>query len=726
MKKIMCVKKGFSLVEVLIAATIAVVLLGAVLSLTLFVNSSYKTTQVKSNIRSQLETAMERMRRELKKSDIQQIIYYPENSLTHSAISFPLAIDNDSDGYIELNEEDDPPTIIWDQTVIYHIYDNTSTGNVELRRTTFSPRINMTRSEYQNQLNSVVSNGKPVSGCPNYSNWDTDTGTVNLLENDNITLTIAPINKTFDGYSAVADRGEEVNFGSTVLVPGDHEITFTAVGKNPSATVDYKIGVDNFSIDPSGGEREGEEATVSACVGTNTNEDMSAFGVWSGNRHLEFEPMGLNDYMTLDFYYDQWIETNFGSCMTGNICVEYSRRNGNAGDEDGVGTEEYIARLDGYGDSWAASEQTNNAVNGDNTTPATMTPGTGFAFRNVIYGTSILNNGRAIKIIFDNSQDTVDPLTIDRANIMVRLSDATGDGTFPVKDITFFAAGSLDPNGFSIDIPAEEFKESDWIDISDFVKDNDYLVTFHIPDDETNHTMSCWEDVDPTITNSYYAECNIGTASSTDGTVFQANPVSIHIYNVKSIFASYRSSGILTSQVYDTNVSNPIYSTLEWELARDNYGAYAGPGLGANLIIRVRSDDDEDALLASTDWTGTLEINTFSAITGNSVISDISGGRYVQFQAEFDSRPTDVATADYTQSCVLKKLKINWPGEEKRVSLNGYYTRRPTSGIFTVKIDGVELVKSIQATGEITEELSGGESMVESLTIEVEPRNTDK
>jgi len=709
-------KKGFSLVEVLIAATVTVILLGGILSLTLFVNSSWKTAQVKSTVRHQLETVMERLQRELRKSDMQQIIYYPGSSMSHTAVSFPVAIDDDGDGYIELTGGSTTAKIIWDQNVIYHTYDNTETEKVELRRTTFSPRIDMTRAEYQTQLDNVVDNGIPVVGCPNYSNWDTETGTVILLENDDVSLTIAPVNKTFDGYSDIPDRGQEVNFGSIVLAPGSHEITFTAVDKNPLATNDYKIGVDLFSIDPSAGEREGEEATVSACVGTNINEDMTAFGVWSGNRHLEFEPLSVNDYITLDFYYDQWIETNFESCMTGDTYVEYSRRNGNAGDVGAVGTEEYVARLDGYGESWIPSEQTDAS---ESTSVIPVVGSSGTVIRNVIFDTSINTDGRAIKITFKNP-DTVRALAIDYADIMVQILGPDGDAATR-KQITFPPGTST-----SIVIGTDDIAESNWIDVNDFERANAYLLTFCILGLQPNDIqMATWEDVVVTNVDSYYREGDIAVAQ--DETWSDNAPTkSRNIYTVSSIFASYLSSGTLTSQVYDTQVSNPIYSTLEWELARDNYGFYATPGLGANLIIRVRSDDDEDALLASTDWTGTLEIDTNSAITGTEVLNDISGGRYVQFQAEFDSRPTDAATADYTQSCVLEKVRINWPGEEKRVSVNGYYTRRSDCGIFSVKVDGVELVKSIQVTGEISEELSEGESITESLTTEVEPRNTDR
>ena len=107
---------------------------------------------------------------------------------------------------------------------------------------------------------------------------------------------------------------------------GSHYITFKAVRQN-DASDGYEMGIDSFSISPSGCSREGEEAVVYADSGdTKLNENMSDYGSWSGDRHLEYQATAENDYISFSFYYDEWIETNFATCSKSNVLSEYSNR----------------------------------------------------------------------------------------------------------------------------------------------------------------------------------------------------------------------------------------------------------------------------------------------------------------------------------------------------------------------------------------------------------------
>src|SRR3989338_7159776 len=120
-------KKGISLTEVLIASTLAVIVITGILMLSEFSQVIWKNERAKTNLISKLEIAMERIQKEMRLTDAHQLFYYPEAASAYSAVSFPLAVDSDGDGFVEVTL-DDPPKIVWDHTIIYHTYVNPSTG----------------------------------------------------------------------------------------------------------------------------------------------------------------------------------------------------------------------------------------------------------------------------------------------------------------------------------------------------------------------------------------------------------------------------------------------------------------------------------------------------------------------------------------------------------------------------------------------------------------------
>lgn len=708
MKKI---KNGLTLTEVVMASAISVIVMAAVYMLTYVVQSAWKSERAKSYITGQLEMCMERIQKELRATDVNKIFYYPADSATHTAISFPLALDNDDDGFVELNASNQ---IIWDQAVIYHLYTNAQ-NKVELRRTVFSPRTDLTDAQRQQQLDDVVANGQPISSTPEYSKWDSGTGTKTLCANDSIALTVTPTVKKFDAYGPVTSRSENVSFGSIGLSAGDHYITFTASDKNVLST-GYKLGIDSFCISPSGCSIEAEEAAVYGDNGASkVNEEMSGWGSWSGNRQLEYQATGVDDYISLSFYYDQWIETNFATSLPSFTLVEYDNKTGN--DREEAGGNDYVVRLGGCGDSWSAAAQTGAALKSSET--ITVASSDGVCFRNVILSSSIDIEGRAAKITFDNTQGA-GSITIDYANIMTRTNGADADASTR-KDITFYDAGG----DTSITIPAGSSVDSDWVDINNFDRSKDYLLTFHIPS-SGDRVMTCWTGDDPNDNHSYIRE---GSAAVAGYEVWPDDslkkPPEDVIYSIDSADASFFSNGTVTSQIYDTGMSNPSYSTLAWTLAKNNYQDYATGGLGANLFIKARSNNDKEALKASTDWSSALSINTMSQVAGTANIGAIGNGRYVQFQGEFFSQPAS-GQFNYIKSCVLKNVAIKWPGMDKIVDISGYFTRRPDYGIFSVDIDGHALTKGLEVKIDSTSMVALNKTVTKSLTIEVEPRNTGR
>ncbi|MCM8782478.1 MAG: hypothetical protein NC828_05460, partial [Candidatus Omnitrophica bacterium] len=533
-------------------------------------------------------------------------------------------------------------------------------------------------------------------------------------------------------------RSDNVTFGNIPLTGGGHTITFTVVGKNTSST-GYKFGVDCFSITPSGCQQEGEEATVNSDSGKlKINEDMTANGSWNGNRQLEYEADTVGtDFLTFDFYYDQWIETNFTTCLPTNTRIEYDNRTGDVtstGEAEESGDDDYVVRLEGFGNSWSALTQTGAL---SKTVQSVNVGASGKAFRIVVLSQNIDVEGRAIKVRFDNNHTGAQPLTIDYADIRVRNNGPDADISIPTKQITFFDAGSSAPDGGTITIPAppnpQPWVDSDWIDLGDidnFNKNRDYLITFHVSSLVSPITMSGWTNGDGTE-QSYNLDGGIAVAQDpmwSDNLPTQADI----IYTAEFIKVSYFSDGTLTSQVYDTGMDDPAYSTLIWSIAKNNLGNFGlvPQGLGADLILRIRSDDDINTLLdPATSWDPTVnpqvvEVDTLS-LSGQTNIASIGGGRYVQFQAVFMSRPTP-GKADYIMTCVLKNICVRWLGQDRIVEVSGYFTRRPDYGIFSVKVDATTLKKGIELKAQISEKVSSEKTITASLTVEAEPRNTGK
>ena len=704
-------KRGVSIIEFLIAFVIGVVLLAAVVMVWQSVEKAWLSEQINSRLIGELEMFMERFKKEITASDGNKMFFYPGDALVYKAISFPAAVDNDGDGFIEV---DAGGNVIWDQTIIYHVY-QTPEGATQLKRTVFDPRVDLSKENRQTQINEVVTNGEAVETTPNTSNASTrflfTCSAASPAEP--VVLTITPRAREFDGYSLDTDRSEEISFGNTTLTAGEHYITFMVTGTSQSG---YKFGIDSFRLSPCGCSREAEESVIhSDSEKVKINEEMTNYGSWSGNRHLEYQADDETDYVSLKFYYDEWIETNFHRCSPSNTLIDYSDTDGDGG---AAGTRDYIVRLSGYGETWNVLEQAGEAASEQAVNISGS--GTGRNYRNVISYQITDTGGSAVRFKLKNCSATYD-LPIESAVLFER-SDGQ-DGEESTKKIITFSGNN------SVTIPRGSYLWSDWInmlDINDFNKDEDYLISFFVSG-SSSLGMSSWQGPGG-APHSYYIESDTDYSEAADWS--DSALESDTIYALESIEVSYYSSGTLTSSIYDTQLDNPSYSTFSWSMAKNNYGDYDSGGLGANVILRVRSSDSKDTLLTDNDWSDELAVDTQSTAAGSADISSIAGGRYVQFQADFDSQPT-LSMYNYTKSCVLKKVNIKWPGESTPggttvVSLSGHITTRPEYGRFSVEVDGKSLTKGLGLTLELTKDVFGVGPVTRSISTEIEPRNTDR
>lgn len=726
--------KGFTLVEVLTASSIAILVIGAALAIWTTVLGVWHTEGIKSDLLGNMQIAMEKMKQELMLSDGNKTLISDD----YNGISFPLARDDDQDGVPDL---DDSNHIIWGKTVVYHVFYNVD--SYELRKTVFSPRNNtITTEERQAQLESVITSksgdGGGSTAEDEIAKTDTIISKLKLNEKDPI-LHITPFRPEFDGYGDKVSRSNNVGLGSILLAPGYHTLSFEIAGKNGKSS-GYGVGIDSFSITPAplpcALEAEdyislvhlnGSSGIAGSSGDSITKADMTPYGVWGGNYQLGYGSDSVEDYITLRFYYDSWRETNFNQGPKDNVVVEFNNEDGAGGSS---GDNDYVLSLDGNQTEPIELPDSRNITpgDGDDTTYRVIVP--------------LPARGMLCSIRF--SAGTSASLTIEEAYISERQSGQDGG---PVHRITFNNC-NIDPRnsgqevstttGNDITIPANSFGWSNWISIDnlstteeiEYFTGGEYFVTFYIETLPLDGAMSIkyWQGASDSVRSytwigEHFEMPGWGTSGAVDN----------NFYAISEVAVRYVPQGTYISQIYDTGIDDPQFTNIIWNINRNN-------SPDANVNLYVRSNDDENAL-SSTGWTG--PINAGSSPSGNASISTIAGGRYVQFQAEFfsyesgedslhqtndsDSGDNYNDDEDYDMSCILKDVTITWPGEQRIVDLSGYYTLKPSYGKFTVKIDGQYLTKGLEAKLTATKASYAGRGDITcSVNTEIEFRNTNK
>lgn len=187
--------KGYTLIEVMLS----VVILSAVFAMAilgwLYVIRGERMNNVQNELDIDVRGAMERIKAELRLSSLDHICYYPAGIGPYTAMSFPMARDDDGDGLIEL---DGNGKVIWDKTMVYHVW---SSSPNQLRLTVFDPRDNsLTDAQRQEQLNSVVVNG---NGNSTYNSANSET--IPIFENL-FDWSVHAKGASYDAYNPTLDR----------------------------------------------------------------------------------------------------------------------------------------------------------------------------------------------------------------------------------------------------------------------------------------------------------------------------------------------------------------------------------------------------------------------------------------------------------------------------------------------------------------------------------------
>ncbi|TFH13109.1 MAG: hypothetical protein E4H02_12415, partial [Lentisphaerales bacterium] len=293
-------RNGFTVAEMAVSSTILIIAVAMAMSGFVYVLSASREGTVQDELDIQVQIAMEGLKKHLRLSALDQMVFYPAGPGPYTAISFPLARDDDGDNAVDLDGEG---KIIWDKTLVYHVW---NTAPQQLRLTTFDPRdTNISAIARQEQIVSVVLNGHGTN-THNGAN-----STNNVIFENLFDWSVTPQNSIYDGYASTLKRGVNVTLGTAVISNGVHDFKFTVIGQH-SNSVGYKVGIDNLYVSPSYSRREGEHLIPSDKTATVAYSNMyMGGGSWNANYQAYFDATTSNEYFTLTLTNDLWQETIF-------------------------------------------------------------------------------------------------------------------------------------------------------------------------------------------------------------------------------------------------------------------------------------------------------------------------------------------------------------------------------------------------------------------------------
>ena len=662
-------RQGFTLIEASAGTTIAIMVLGIAIGGLMFALKNTNESDIQSELDIDVRLSMERLKNDLRLSSLDEIFYYPAGAGPYTALSFPLAEDSDGDGLYELNEDG---SIIWDKTVIYHIWPSSPH---QLRVTTFTHRNNsLTDTQRQAQLDHVVQTGEGI-GTYNGENASTRPLFRNLLD-----WSIRPCQGVVDTYSPTIQR-ESTSLGFALLGNGNHTFTFQVEGRNSSST-GYQIGLDQITVSPSYAAREAEaQLPATAQEGATPEAQYITGGSWKGNHQLYFPATAIGNSFTLTMSNDRWEETNFGS-------LGYEADNTEIFFDENSSPKDFVIKLKGNEIAWEAALQTESSASAVETN--TIPPDSWIAVH--LNGSELLTNGNWIACNGSHCKLTFQAAT----NGNLKVYDAFIGKTPSTEKTTFwFDWGSCKPAHFSgssaspILLPGQSVT-SDWINL-EINKNSNYMVIFKTSGSTGNNHPAAWKNNRTAI-----PDCYVNNAPSDS------------IYGLASMTASYPQYGTYTSQIFDTRLSQPVYGTISWN---------ADIPQGTLLTTKIRTGDQPDL----SDATGWSEISA-SQLSPCSIRA--SYRRYVQFQAQLYSDSTGINTP------ALKDLTIDWTGEMQLVNISATLTKGPDYGIMKVLVDGTPLQSALSIDLMIYKDIpslnSKTKRVTSSLITEIRPRNTGK
>ncbi len=680
---------GFTLTELLMVSVISTIVIGGVSAALVQSLRAWRAAGVRAELHMDLERSMERMRHDLRLSSvgIGLMAFYPEDAAAYTAISFPLATP-DADGLLP---RDGAGNIIWDTTIIYHVRPGSPD---ELIRSRFHPRNpDASPSDIYDQLVKVVHSGN-IQAIQDAA-MPGERGSSEIIFRNLVNLVFRPPEMRFDGYAPEYERARTINWGSIVLGKGVHELTFTVERKN-AASNGYKLGLDRFALSYSGSPREAEwflpehsrpsapyyRARTSG--GSMIAEDMSSHGAsWSGLSQLTYTPNfevagEAGSKISFEVHNDIWNDTTFDN-PPGEDAWNCKRTVDRSFATQSPFIPDIVIAME-EGLSWEAENVTDVA-------PESMTVSHGTT-ANVLHGgtsepASILMNGSYARFSFSAGSNH---------NLHVRnlvFGEKGSGGTIvpgTEQSVGFYGGFSyaLVHSGMSL--------WTDWIRY-EIDQDTSYVMQWdrrnilnQPPTDQTDARV--WNVADGSI------------QSYLDG-IPTSQIVALTAMEVRA-----PSNAMYRSGVFDTRVASPSYTRLSWTQVEH--------GANGSIGMQVRSSDYPD--MRDADW---YPSGFHLTNNGNSNISAINGGRFVQYQAHFSVAGT------HTQLPVLRDVTLAWEAPTGIVDLVVDLARGPDYGIITADVNGQSFIRGVEIDLEIFREGPFGfENMAGST--EVRPLNTGR
>lgn len=691
-----------TLVEMMVAMGLLTMIMGLCMSGWLYLVRGEKRNTVQAELDMDVRKTVEQLRSRLRLSALGRIQFYrPPGAENFTAISFPLAEDNDGDGLVEM---ENGTNIIWDKTVIYHVWNQTPE---QLRCTTFFPRNNsLTDAQVRQQLADVVATGNGSTAIDG-TNATTITVFQNLFD-----WKLWPKGSRFDAYSSTLKR-ELVVFGSIALTPGTHNVSFKTTGKNPASS-GYRVGIDYLRVSPSGSDREAEWQSVFTTPTTlNPFRQYMAQGSWSDNYQMLFPANATNQSITYYIQNDAWEETTFRA--PGQQLDGVSPKKGTFG----TSLEENCLAMDGYTWTWMADQQARGAV--------VSIPDDQFgkcALRVLMKGANIIDGG------FISANGQYPYVLLAAPNVYgfgARKTKIRGASIGLVDDRDNYASAmNIVPNTLRrMTYTEDAFESYQWCV-------TDPLTPFYQIRRTNTYAVTLYLDVLGSISNGAVAyrpdpsgktHCYVfpgaaisdvmETNWSVKAGVYATNIIPV-IYGMHTFYAS---NAVYTSGIFDTTKEDPAYRDIVWNesLGVTGSGYTDTPG-GSSLRMQVRSGDDP-YLADAPDWDTVPQLSASGAS-----LSGAGSGRFIQFRTLFRSDTYNAPT--------LRNVRIRWLGDTKLVDVSAMVTRGPEYGEFEVLVDGTNLYKGVRIDLSIFKDVTGfgGKQMrmTSAMMAEVEPRNSER
>ena len=678
-------RNAFTIVELLVSHSIVAVAVTLALAGALYLLREVNLRGVQDELDVEIQTAMERLKADTRLSALEHMFFYPRGAGPFSAISFPMARDDDGDGAVDKDEDDN---IVWDRTMIYHVWQGEPH---QLRLTVFDPRDNtLTDTERQEQLDSVVVNGGGTS-THNGGHAATQVVFENLFD-----WTIVPQGARVDAYSETLTREANVSLGTCILPTGDHTFKFTVVGKNADSQ-GYEIGIDSMYCSPSYSRREAEgQLPATDQSGAIADYELMDGGSWNGNYQLSFPATAPGQSFTLTMSNDKWKETNFDG--TGD-----SHDNTTVVFDTSFSPHDFVVQLDGLGTNWTAAAQTGDLGAFDAAAGQLRASACRVLLRgeDMMGGNWINYDGGKCRIAVQAAQE----MPVDIVAACIGECASTTNASMDVApgtqhDLRFGGAAA-------VSIPAGEMAWSDTCDLS-IDKQKSYLVTLLIGSVPGRSGLRGWQDsFNPSLPSSFLIPGDEGPTAAEAAEETWSSRSNILSYaaivGVPYLYTTLPTNGTYTSRIFDTHYANPAYNQIQCEaVVPDN----------TDLQLKVRTGMDPD-LSDAPAWDDILFIPEFGVI-------DPGNMRYFQFLAQLSPDADGLVTPK------LRDFTVEWFGPERAVDIVGNFTKGPDYGIFEVTVDDMDIVTGVSITMEIFKDTRthiGTKRLTSMLSAEIQPRN---